>query len=151
MAKKYNHVEQEINTETGEVKTIRKSFTTRVKGGQDFYMTFIEHMAVLFKINSALDRKVLEHLCMLAEYNTGKVYLDPSSRKQIQENMGVKSQAISRSLNNLKQLKLITGERTVYTLNPNIFWKGTTDARDKVIREFTFKIDFSIDAPPDST
>ena len=44
----------------------------------------------------------------------------------------------------LKDLNLISGEKGVFTINPQIFWKGDEKARKAFMGEQEIKIKFSI-------
>lgn len=134
-----SQVTERTDTSTGEVITIEKTYSTKVNADK-FYMIFIEHMSSLFGIKSAADRKVLDSLCKLAEFNTGKVLITSGRRREICEDLEIASQTFSNSLNSLRRLGLITGKDGDYELNPLVFWKGTTDARNRLIKEQKLEI-----------
>ena len=48
--------------------------------------------------------------------------------------LAIKPQAFTNSLSRLKEAKLLTGDRGEYEINPQYFWKGTTDERAKLLK-----------------
>jgi hypothetical protein len=132
MAKLKN--EEVITTPDGRQIVTVKSFNSRTTTDK-FYMTFIEHVSPLFKINSPVERKVLDVLCCGAEFNTGKVIISSARRDEICNSLAINKQTFNNTIVKLKKAKLISGDRGVYEINPNIFWKGTTDQREKLLRE----------------
>jgi hypothetical protein len=125
--------EKTILHENG-VTTISKSFSTKTTSDA-FFMCFIDNMSGLFKITCATDSKVLAKLCSMAEFNTGKVGLTPGNRKLLMEAIiGLSTQNLSHSLGRLKKLGLIAGDKGDYEINPKVFWKGTTDERNKLLK-----------------
>lgn len=141
------------NSATGEVVTTNKRFKIKVE--QDsFYMTYIESISGIFKLTSAVDIKILIKLCTLATFDTGDVQLSPHIRLEILKSVGLSTQQLTNSLNNLKKKHLITGIRGDYKLNPLVFWKGSNETRNNMLKgdgklklelEFGYKIEKEID------
>ena len=52
-------------------------------------------------------------------------------------------------LKKLKQLNLLTGAKGEFIINPKVFWKGTNDARNTLIKEgkltLSFEFDFEVE------
>jgi hypothetical protein len=138
---KLKHTKEIVDTATGELITVEKSFSVKTNTDK-FFMVFIEHIAPLLEVRSITDRKVLDVLCRLAEYNTGKVSITSQKRKDICDEIQVELQTFSNSLNRLKSLGLIWGKAGDYEINPIIFWKGSTDARAKLLKERGLTITF---------
>ncbi len=123
-----------VDRETGEIITTSKTFS--IKATQDeFYMSYISNMVGFFNLKSAVDIKLITKMCMIAEYNTGRVLITPEVRKDIQELLNISSQQMTNSISNLKKIGLIKGSRGTYHLNPMVFWKGTNDSRTAHLRE----------------
>ncbi len=118
----------------GKVMITQKSFNTKVTPDK-FYMTFIEHISPLFNLKSPLARRILDIFCCKAEFNTGKVTIPSGVREEICTSLNISLQTFNNTIQKLKKSGLISGERGIYEINPNIFWKGTTDQRDKILRE----------------
>ena len=50
--------------------------------------------------------------------------------------LGINSpQAFSNSISRLKTEELLSGERGEYEINPQYFWRGTTDERSRLLKE----------------
>lgn len=148
---KLKHEVTEIGPD-GKVTHQVKSFNTKTKSDK-FYMTFIEHVSPLFNISSPVERKVLDVLCCGAEFNIGKVIISSERRTEICDTLGISHQTFNNTLVKLKKLKMISGERGVYEINPMIFWRGTTDEREKLLKNggLELRIKFNYDESGPST
>lgn len=125
-------VHEVLNPETGELMQYETSKTYKEKINSDnFYMVFLDYMAPLFKIKSHITRQVLDKLCQMAEFNTGKVTVSTSDRKELCDSIEINAQQFSRALKQLKDLDLITGDSGSFKINPEIFWKGDQSIRRK--------------------
>lgn len=141
MKLKNETTEQIVNEQTGEVVKVTTSKTYTIKSStEEFYMTFISSCASLFKLKSPTDLKLTIKLCMIAEYNTGKVYLATEVRQEICKELGIVTQQLTNSLKSLKDKEIIEGGKGVFTLNPLIFWKGTTNERSKIMKDLKVSI-----------
>lgn len=107
-------------------------------------MTFIDYVAPLFKLKSSSAQKILAWMCSYAEYNTGKVWLTTNQRKLMASELGISNNTITNNLAILKDLKLISGEKGDFTINPLIFWKGDSQTRSKLLKDSELQITFSI-------
>jgi hypothetical protein len=125
---------EETIIRNGEVEHSIKTFNVKVTS-ESFYMTFIDYISPVYGIRNPTDRKVLDALNTMAEFNTGVVRLTPRDRQELCDSLGIALQTFTNSIKSLKALSLITGERGHYEINPKIFWKGTTDARAKLLKE----------------
>lgn len=140
MGKKLQHIEESFDKESGKVTTVRKTFSVRSKDTEEFYITFLSGLNAICELSRPSDIKILAILCSRAEFNTGRVALTSEDRKDIMKKLGVKPQAFSNSVNRLKKSNLLQGERGDYKINPQHFWKGTTDERNKLLRDKKFDI-----------
>jgi DNA-binding MarR family transcriptional regulator len=100
-----------------------------------FIMIFANEIGGLNQLRSVLDCKLLFILADKAEFNTGIVKLTTNTRKEIADSLGITPQSITNSLCRLKTAGLIAGTGGDYSLNPYFIWKGTTNARNKLIKE----------------
>lgn len=111
-----------VNPETGELGTIEKRKKYSVTLDSDpFYMVFIDYIAPLFSLTNATSKNVLSILCTKAAFNTGKVSLSTADRNEIMETLNIKKTALSNSLKELTDKKLISGSKGSYIINPQIF------------------------------
>lgn len=144
---KYNQIIQKqiVDVTTGEVVEMEteKTFTRKVKS-ESFYMTFIDYVAPLFNLKSDMAKNVLNWLCCHAEYNTGKVSLTTNQRELACQELNLKSNSLSNHLKKLKDLNLISGEKGDFIINPQIFWKGDTNTRDKLLMDGKIQIAFKL-------
>lgn len=135
--------EEWVNHETGEVVALSKTYSTKVTA-ENFFMTFVKHIGVLYEIRSATDLHLLNKFLEVAEYNTGIVRVPSTLRKRICEELSISTNYFSMSIRRLKEKKVITGKGGEFIINPHIFWKGDRDSRDKLMKnkelEITFKL-----------
>lgn len=134
-----------IDITTGEVVKVdtQKTFTEKI-APESFYMTFIGYMSPLFNLNSEVARKILDWMCVRAEYNSGVVNLSASNRSKMCSDLSITNNQITNGLKKLKDLGLITGERGEFTINPEIFWKGDTKTRQQVLEGKSLKVSFEL-------
>jgi DNA-binding MarR family transcriptional regulator len=134
MAKRLRHVEEKHDVQTGELLTISKTFSVKAAKSEEFFFTFLSALNAMSDLSSASDIKILAIFCSIAEYNTGKVVLSKDKRSEIAKKLKVTLQAITNSISRLKKAGLICGNRGVYEINPQYFWKGTTNEREKLLK-----------------
>ena len=130
------HIREILDKDTGELIRSEKSFSTRGKKNSEekFFMVFDGSVDNMLK-NSSTDIALLFKLCSMATFNDAKVELTSRKRKGLQEFLNISRQALSNSLNKLKKSKIIFGMRDEYYINPNLFWRGTTNGRDKYLKD----------------
>ena len=95
---------------------------------------YSEYMFLLFKLNSAIDRKVFDYFCVISEYNTGAVRLPTPDRERLLETLGIGSQYLTNSIKRLRDAGLISGERGLFAINPCLMWKGNDWKRREFIK-----------------
>lgn len=85
---------------------------------------YLEHIKMICSLKrGSID--VLIKLIELVEYNTNKVTLTPSHRKNIAKALGITTGSFANSLTDLKKTGiLIDLEQGIFLLNPNIVAKG---------------------------
>ena len=137
---------QTVDLNMGEIKEYetQKTYTRKVET-ESFYMTFIDYIAPLFNLKSDAAKNVLNWMCCHAEYNTGKVQLTTNQRDLACMELGMKSNSLSNHLKKLKDLSLISGEKGDFIINTQIFWKGDTITRDKLLKNNEIKIIFKLE------
>ena len=132
MSKKLVFEEVHVDNETGEAVTTVKKFLVKTTP-EKFYMAYIDNLSAFFELKSLVDTKVLQILCIRAEYDSGTVRLPSGDRSEICKFLGISTQQLTNSLSSLRRLKLISGEKGVYKINPSIFWKGSLESRRRVL------------------
>ena len=147
MAKNFNQVvvKEYVNKDTGETLSYEseKIFTQKIEKDK-FYITYIDFIAPFFKLKSAKAKDLLIWMCNNAEFNSGRILMPTEIRDQISKELDMSANGITNNLKSLKDLNLISGERGVFTINPQIFWKGDEKARKAFMNEQEIKIKFSI-------
>nr|DAM35141.1 MAG TPA: replication protein [Bacteriophage sp.] len=111
----------------------------------NYFITFIDSLSPLFELKSISARTLLTWLCCHAEYNTGIIRLTTSDRNTIVEELGMSNNTITNNLATLKKLKIISGEKGNFQINPQIFWKGDTKTRNELLNDRELKIKFCIE------
>lgn len=139
------YVREIVDCDTGEIKVIesQKVFSKKVKN-DNFYFTFIDFIAPLFRLRSDSAKTLLVWLCTNAEFNTGVVRLTADDRRQLCETLNMSNNAITNCLKKLKDLNLISGQDGKFTINPQIFWKGEMSVRDKLLQSEDIQIIFKL-------
>lgn len=133
MGRKLKH-ETTTRGSNGEAVTTQKTYAIKADS-ESFFMVFLDNMSGLLKIKNATDHRVILVLNSLAEFNTGRVLLTPEIRKKVVGELILDDQTFSNSLKRLKEAGLLDGGRGIYTINPLVFWRGTSDDRKKLLRE----------------
>ena len=126
---------QVVDTTTGELvsQTTTKQFVIKTTPDK-FYQTYLNFMAPVLGVTKGNDFKVLCGMMFFVEYDTDKVSLTPEKRKELENLVSLKSQTVSNALNNLKKLKLITGSRGDYRVDPRVLWLGTLNTRTTLLK-----------------
>jgi hypothetical protein len=148
MAKKvFESLVEVTNKDSGETTEVRKSVTVSTQGGDKFFMTFIESLSSFYRVSNITDAKLLAKMCSLVEYNSYRVLIPKAVRKEITDELEISPQTMTNSLKRLKDVNLVTGEDGSFEINPNLFWKGSTKERDKILRDkgMDIKIKFMIE------
>jgi DNA-binding transcriptional MocR family regulator len=78
------------------------------------------------------------------KFGTTEVLLSTGVRNELSQELNMSTGSITNNLKALKDLNLISGEKGVFTINPQIFWKGDEKARKAFMCEQEIKIKFSI-------
>ena len=127
---------ENIDINTGEVerKTIVTSstFNTRVKN-EDFYIVFLESISDILRIKSGLTRRVLDILCIEAEFNKGTIDLTEKKREKLCKKIGIKRQTLYNHLSLLKRMGIISIIKGECKLNSKYFWKGELKVRKESV------------------
>lgn len=134
-----------LDKETGELVTLetQKVFTEKINP-EHFYMTFIDYVAPIYQLHSEVARKMLDWMCENAGFNTGIVDLSTSKRNQMCKDLEITTNQVTNNLKKLKDLKLISGDKGTFTVNPEIFWKGDAKSRRDILAGKEFEVTFKI-------
>ena len=124
-----------VDSQTGEVISQTSSKHFIIKTSPDkFYQTYLNFMAPVLGVTKGNDFKVLCGLMFFVEFDTDKVSLTPEKRKELETLVSLKTQTVSNALNNLKKLKLVTGNRGDYRIDPKVLWLGSINTRTALLK-----------------
>lgn len=134
-----------VDINTGEIVKVdtQKTFTEKINPEQ-FYHTYLDYVAPLYDLRSEVAHRILVWMCVHAEYNTGKVLLPTAVRDEMQAELQICNNSLTNNLKRLKDLKIITGDRGVFYINPAIFWKGDATSRTQAIDGKSIEVSFRI-------
>jgi hypothetical protein len=110
-----------------------KPIFVKADNSKDFYITFFQMFKAQLQIRSMTDVNVLTSFCLSMEYNSTKVKLSTSSRKQLCNDLGIANSHLSMSIKRLKAIGLIDGEDGEYEINPFLVWKGNLTKRERLL------------------
>ena len=111
---------------------------------EPFYRVYIDNMSPLYDLKSGTVKSVLYYMCAHAEYNTGKISISPMDRDTISRTLGISKSMLSMALKELCAKRIISGSRGTYTINPQIFWKGTSVHRRYALESREFEMEFKM-------
>ena len=142
-----SEIKETIDRETGELVTVEtsKSWRTKVRHTQEFYMVFVNWISLEYKIKSNIAKSILVWMLTNAEYNTGKVMLPAATRSEICKQYDISNTGLSDAIKTLKDLGIIQGKRGVFYINPELFWKGELSVRNQVLENSKIVFTISIE------
>lgn len=125
---------------TGEETLVRQEFVRKVSR-DNFIQTYIEGIKSMLELTSKTDIRVLIALWGRAEWSTNRLVLIKSVKEEIASELGYKNyKVIDNSIQSLLKKKiLIKKGRSSYYLDPNLFFRGTTQDRIKAV-EIVYKL-----------
>lgn len=125
-----------VDKETGELSLVEseKVYTINTPT-EEFFQVYCRLIGCIYKLKSINDIKLLIKFCEIAEFNTGKVLIPTPERKTLCNDLGIQNSNFSKSIKNLKDKCLLSGERGSYLINPAVFWKGEQKVRSQILKE----------------
>src|SRR5690606_15731098 len=93
-----------------------------------------ENFGAFLGLKSAKDKNLIACMCAEADFNTGVVHMTTRVREKLCQQAGISVPNVSRNLNRLVAAGLISEDRGDYTINPGVFWKGTTKSRTEILQ-----------------
>lgn len=112
---------------------------------EKFYITYPENLYGYIHFTSNTDKIILMYMCSVLEYDTGRVFIKPAERLSICKMFDLSLQQFSNSISKLKKLYIIIGKNGFYTINPIMFWKGSNEARLKLLTDKKFAENFNFE------
>lgn len=124
----------EIDQETGKVTTVRQEFTKVIERDK-FIQVYLEDISGLLRIDSKVYLKILVKVWEQAQYNENRIILIKPIKEDIAEAVGCSTKTVNNGITELVKLKLLLRQdKSVYYLNPKLFFKGSHDRRVKCIQ-----------------
>lgn len=135
---------QNTNTDTGEITDyISKKELVKVEV-EPFFFTYSKQLLALYGMSVFnATTKVLWKLLEIAEWNTGKVFMNPERRKEIMQICNISRPSFDRAIRELADVGIIEKKGSTYTIDCMTFWKGDRASREKLIKEAKLKVSFS--------
>ena len=135
---------QHTDTSTGEITDYTNKKELVKIEVEPFFFTYSKQILALYGMSVFnATTKVLWKLLEVAEWNTGKVYMNSVRKKEIMEICGISKASFDRAIRELASVGIIKKEHTTYTIDSQMFWKGDKASRDKLIKEARLKVSFS--------
>ena len=124
-----------VDPDSGEIKYTESKKVVKINMGkqEEFYMTYCNYLSSFYQLKYADDIKIIIKLNEWALFDTGEVQLTPKRRIEITEELGIRNDAISKSLKRLREKNVIEGDKGDYTINPIMFWKGDRSKRRELL------------------
>lgn len=132
-SRKVENRDRIVDHETGEQLTTKKEITIN-SNGDEFFLVFLQNLGSLYQLKNATEIHVLAKLCSICSLNTNTVLIPTARRKEICSELDISNTNLTNILRSLKILGLITGDDGMFTINPELMWKGSTKAREKWMR-----------------
>jgi len=145
----HSTVTSSVDPITGEILHFESSKVVKINMGkqEEFFMTYCNYLGSFYGLKYADDIKMIIKLNEWALFDTGGVQLTSKRRLDITLELGIRNDAISKSLRRLKEKGLIVGDKNDYVINPVIFWKGDRSKRNEFLKKdgldvmFKFSVD----------
>jgi len=105
----------------------------KVKDREDLYLTVFRHLNTSGQIRG-IDIKTYTLMCMEAMEN-GNLRISKTLRDTLQEKLQMSTQSLTNSITRLRENSVLTGQRGVYVLKPEVLWDGDEESRKKFLSE----------------
>lgn len=134
----------DTNLETGEIRHYTNKKELVKVEVEPFFFTYSKQILALYGMSVFnATTKVLWKLLEIAEWNTGKVFMNPERRKEIMQLCNISRPSFDRAIRELAEVGIIAKQGSTYMIDSQMFWKGDKASRDKLIKEARLKVSFS--------
>lgn len=135
---------QHTDTDTGEITGYTSKKELVKIEVEPFFFTYSKQILALYGMSVFnATTKVLWKLMEIAEWNTGKVFMNPERRKEIMDICGISRASFDRAIRELTDVGIVEKRGQTYTIDSMMFWKGDRASREKIIKEAKLKVSFS--------
>lgn len=120
--------------ETGEIveETTSKTFVIK-NDNEPFFVTYVKGLSIIYGITSAAALRLLYKLLELSNFNNPEVQITAPKKKEILNKLQISEPCFTKAMKILIDKKLVEGSRGLYTISLDIFWKGDTKTRQKLM------------------
>lgn len=128
-----------IVSEDGEVLDVQtKRHKIVVHSQKEYFATYSSFIGVLKDLSGAA-HKVITYMIMYAPINDPSYSMNNTTRERMCAELGIKDVTVKKALKELVEkgvlLKPNLHKRSgFYTINPNYFWKGDMNGRNKAMK-----------------
>lgn len=143
----YQEVTENVNTETGEVSTIKTSTSKVTKfysSQEEFIQVYLNDMSGLMNIASKTELQILMQLWKISSFNGDEnngnfIIINQKIVSDLANAVGIKEQSVRNSISSLlknesKPLIKDPTFRSTYYLNPTYFFKGALKDRPRAMK-----------------
>jgi predicted transcriptional regulator len=135
---------QQVDPSSGEVINYTNKKELIKVDVEPFFFTYSKQILALYGMSVFnATTKVLWKLMEIAEWNTGKVFMNPERRKEIMQICSISRASFDRAIKELADVGIIKRGGSTYTIDGLMFWKGDRAGREKIIKEAKLKVSFS--------
>lgn len=127
-------VDRVLDKETGELVEQTESKTWVVSGpGEEFFQVYTQVLGIICGIKQFAAVKVLCKFLEKVDFNNNIVEVSKAGKQKICQELGISTPTYYNAINQLKELKLISGEGGMFTVEPELIWKGTIARRKELL------------------
>ena len=125
-----------VDLDSGQIirTTTQKTFSVKVEQ-DEFFMTYVKYLSAFYELKYADDIKILIKFCEICKFDTGEISLSTGLRKEIEQELNISTSSFSKSLKRLKDKGLVLGDKGLFSINPQLHWKGSNKTRAEVLKE----------------
>lgn len=126
-------------TSDGELYTAQKTMYVVVEDDEQYLLTWNHMLALVLKLNSLYDVKLMMWIAQNANYNDNTVSLNKFYKTKLMEQTQAGRSTVEKSIASLTEKKFLVKDETckrcgMYHINPSYMWRGTTAAREKKLK-----------------
>lgn len=123
-----------LDKETGELVEQTESKTWSISGdGEEFFQVYTQVLGIICGIKQFAAVKVLCKFLEKVDFNNNVVEISKAGKQKICKELGISTPTYYNAINQLKELNLIEGEGGMFTIKPELIWKGTLARRKELL------------------
>jgi hypothetical protein len=122
-------------SKNGETTVTTRTFKIKSKSEAILLVFPAYQMSMVLRVRSGVALSVLTAIFKYCDFNTNKIHLTSTRRKDLLNLLKIQKSHLSNALKELKKHNFIYGERDYFETNPYPMWRGTFQERSKFIKE----------------